>query len=124
MVYRILHKAAEASEAQIQEAIIKYISLKYKNIIAFHVPNAGKRSFQTGFFMKRQGLLKGIPDVCVCWRHNVGFIEVKTPTGRLTAPQRIILERLTDLGIPNAVCRSLDDAVSVLKSWMDQSNPG
>lgn len=115
--YSMLNLINKASEAQIQKTIVDYISLKHKDLLIFHVPNAGKRSFQTGIFLKRQGLLKGIPDVCILWKGRCGFLEIKTPTGRLSSHQRAILDRMTALHIPNAVVRSLDEAIEVLHNW-------
>lgn len=63
------------------------------------------------------GLPKGFSDL-FGFRHSDGrifFIEVKTPSGRLSSCQKIFLEQMRNYGAIAGVARSVDDAVRIIQ---------
>jgi len=104
----------KASESSIQQAIRQ--RLIFHGVVAVHVPNAGKRSVVGGWKLKREGMMTGFPDlICLGDAGRIGFLEVKTDTGRLSDAQLSCHDMLRRKGHLVAVVRSQDDAVAVLQ---------
>lgn len=104
----------EQTEAQIQKAIVEYLTLR--NILFFSVPNelAGGNA---GGRMRRfvaMGLRAGVSDLLVVLEGRVIFVEVKTPKGRLSEHQRFFRAKVTELGHRYEVVRSVCDMEKVL----------
>ena len=59
---------------------------------------------------KAMGQLAGMPDLMIAVRGRVAFMEVKTPSGRVSPAQKSVHENLSAQGLPVAVVRSVDDA--------------
>lgn len=113
-----LLKAISPSESQIQKLIIDYIRHQHQHAFVCSIPNAAKRSFATAAFFKSQGLVSGVADLLIAWKGGrVAFMEVKTPTGRLSNPQKVFADKMQFLSIPIAVVHSLEEAQTVLKLW-------
>ncbi len=63
------------------------------------------------------GLPKGFSDL-FGFRHSDGkifFIEVKTPSGRLSKDQKHFLEQMRNYGAIAGVARSVDDAIKIIR---------
>ncbi len=63
------------------------------------------------------GLPKGFSDL-FGFRHSDGkifFIEVKTPSGRLSKDQKHFLEQMRNYGAIAGVARSVDDAIKMIR---------
>ena len=63
------------------------------------------------------GLPKGFSDL-FGFRKSDGkavFIEVKTPTGRLSEEQKKFLDTMRKYGVIAGVCRSKEDAINLIK---------
>ncbi len=63
------------------------------------------------------GLPKGFSDL-FGFRHSDGrifFIEVKTPSGRLSSCQKNFLEQMRNYGAIAGIARSVDDAVRIIQ---------
>src|SRR5271156_159440 len=59
-----------------------------------------------------------IPDLCVLAPvGRVFFLEIKTPVGRLSDPQRETFDRLVALGVPRAIVRSIEDVRRAFTEW-------
>lgn len=111
-------------EDNLQESIIKYIRLKYPKIICYAIPNGGKRNVREAARLKRQGVVAGVPDLCIphsyskgLIRFNALYLELKIASGKLTANQLLMIERLKESGNRVEVIRSLDDAIKLLNEY-------
>jgi hypothetical protein len=118
-------KAPQPSEDAIHIAI--RAALVLHGIRSRHAANDGKRSIASAMRLKRLGMVAGDPDLRV-WmpreiglRHMqaplVGFLEVKSATGRLTPAQQEEITELRADGFPVAVVRSVDEALAALRKW-------
>ena len=72
------------TEAQEQEALFRWADFavgKYPEIkFLYHISNEGKRSVYNGAAMRRQGLKKGVPDLCLpvsSGKYHALYIEMK-----------------------------------------------
>lgn len=125
-------KAPTVSESAVQRAIIKALALS--GIMAVHVPNAAKRSLNQAMAMKRDGLVKGFPDL-ILYGHDGrhALFEVKAPGwkepaqpkpgGRVTqahhdwAYRLRLYANLRERGFEVEVVQSVDDAMRYLRAW-------
>ena len=73
----------------------------------FHIPDAV--SYRIVSFLKKMGLLPGIPDICILANGTCYFLEVKNETGKPSKQQLIIHKALTDKGYKVAIVRSVED---------------
>lgn len=105
-------------EQLVQQAIVRFIQLQYREAVLFHIPNGSNVGASVGGIYKSMGLKAGAPDLCILWKPGkCGFIEVKSATGTLTTHQKSFARRCDDLGIPWACVRSIEEAQVVLKEW-------
>lgn len=103
----------EMSEAHIQAEIVKY--LRGNKIMCHSVPNEG--AGRDGAIRTAQlittGLYPGVGDLIVWWNSPkgtvVGYLEVKTATGRQSDRQKRFEEKCIEKGIPYHVVRSVED---------------
>ena len=91
----------------------------------YHIPNEGKRSVVRGAQMKREGLKKGVPDICLPvarGRYHGLYIEMKRRRdGRLTKEQEKWIERLNRYGNKAVVCRGWEEAAQAIGDYMKEA---
>jgi hypothetical protein len=113
-------RPASLSEDAIHIAIRD--ALLWHGIRSRHAANDGKRSIASAMRLRRLGMVAGDPDLRV-WKPRlsgwplVGFLEVKSATGRLTPAQQEEIAALQADGFPVAVVRSVDEALAALREW-------
>ena len=99
------------TEAQITRAVMAHWrTLGQPNTLVASIPNMGARG--------QYGLTAGLPDLMVIgpWL-PVGFIELKTDTGRVRDAQQAFADHCKRLNIPHAITRGRDEPIEILKSW-------
>jgi hypothetical protein len=107
------------AEARLQgNDVLPYLRRVAPDVMVFHIPNGGLRGKREAARLKWQGVLAGLPDLClIAPVGRVFFMELKTKTGRLSADQKAIHGWLSAIGVSCAVIRSIDDARNALKAW-------
>lgn len=90
----------------------------------YHITNEGKRSRITGARLKRMGLKKGVPDICLpaarCGCHAL-YIELKRiKDGRPTKDQLEWIDRLTRQGNMALVCSGWEQAADVIEKYLQE----
>lgn len=109
------------SEDDLQIAIFDYLRLKHPALLAFHVPNGGRRSMREGAKFKRMGVKPGVCDIIILHRHKIYFIELKVKKNGLTDTQKDFIKRVEELGHFTALVRSLDQFREVLNMILNPS---
>lgn len=107
-------------EAHIQADIVKY--LRHEGVFVHSVPNEG--AGRDGAIRTAQlittGLYPGVGDLIVWWTRNgqtvVGYLEVKTATGRQSDRQKHFEELCLRNDVPYHVVRSVDDVKVYMQS--------
>ena len=103
-------------EFKLQRAICRYLGLALPHDATFFsVPNGGLRHKKVAAKLTATGLTAGVPDLLVIYRGRALFIELKTPSGRLSMAQRATMNKLTHCGAPVMVCRSLPEVEAALR---------
>lgn len=114
------------SEAHEQSAVFAWADMQSKVPgwewlnAAFHVPNGGSRNKIEATNLKRQGVKSGVPDIAIAAArsgYNSLFIEMKHGNNRVTANQKVWIDRLRALGNAVAVCYSAEEAINVIRSY-------
>lgn len=88
----------------------------------FHVANERRTSPQAGLRLKQKGVRTGIPDICVPIPRkgfHALYIELKIKPNKLTESQETMLKLLYDLGHCARVAWSGDEAIDILKSYLE-----
>jgi VRR-NUC domain len=109
-------------ESIVQREVRKYLTVLGLTSVA--VPNGSHlagdklaRIKQTAA-MKADGMLPGFPDLIVLGSHGrTGYLEVKSPKGRLSQAQQNVTKMLDRMGHQVAVVRSVDETRDALKAW-------
>lgn len=108
-------------EAIEQEKIVQFC--EWKHIPMFAVPNGGRRDPREAKNLKRQGVKAGVPDmmfpVAKHGYHGL-FIELKVGNNKPTAAQKRWLELLKMNGYCAEVCYGSDDAIELIRSYMEE----
>jgi hypothetical protein len=108
-------------EHQVQVAICQY--LDSRGVLYFAIPNGGKRNVVTAVKLKKEGVVSGVPDLCVLNDGRVFFLEVKRPAsttggkGRLSPAQKDMIARFEEECIPVKVVFSVADVIEACIDW-------
>ena len=109
-----------------QQAVIQWARIASGNCPALkllhHIPNGGSRNKREASKLKRMGVLAGVPDLHLPVArsgYNGLYIEMKYGDGRLLASQKEFLIRAAHFNNYCAVCYSAEDAIAVLKNYLD-----
>lgn len=119
-------KRRRNEESLAQQAVIKWWGCSHKGFglpewALFAIPNGAAREVVTGSILKREGVRSGIPDLFMAvprGNRSGMFVEMKTLKGVLSPEQRAILPVLETLGYSTAVCRSAQEAISVIETYL------
>jgi hypothetical protein len=113
-------------ESQRQQALIKWWGFAHKKhgvaeaqLLA--IPNGGARNIITGARLKKEGVRRGIPDLFLAvpaGGHHGLFIEMKTPSGKLSAEQDNRMAELFSAGYECVVCCSFDAAKWEIETYL------
>ena len=113
----------KAQEHELQKACIKWFRYEYPHLgsLLFAIPNGGHRHIAVAAKMKAEGVQPGVPDLFLAdpqKKHHGLFIEMKTPGGHLTPSQERMIGQLRDKGYRCEVCRSSDEFMEVVNSYL------
>ena len=117
----------QRNELTEQQAVMEWAELqkgKYPELnLLYHIANEGKRSVVNGANLKRAGLKKGVPDLCLpCAKggYHALYIEMKKDRkSRVSAEQKEWIAKLKAAGNAAEVCRSFEEAINTLKTYLN-----
>jgi len=99
--------------------------------LIFAIPNAGKRSFRLAAYMRAEGLLAGVPDICCAFpsgnyhglwielKHAPPGMQIQTRLRKVSNEQKEFLNRLREQGYATAVCFGADEAIDTLNKYLE-----
>ena len=119
----VVRKKSEATE---QEQVIRWASwneARHKELkLLHHIPNGGRRDQREAARLKAQGVKAGVPDLFLPVPKNGYhglYIEMKFGKNKTTEKQDWWLEELGKQGYKTAVCRSAEEAIRMIKEYME-----
>ncbi len=114
-------------ETHIQQACVKWFAYQHNDLwqdgVLFHIPNEGIRLGATGRRMKSEGIVKGVADLCLALpRHGYGalYIELKRPDCYQSAEQKQWQRNIERHGNKYVVCKSLNEFMDTINSYLAQ----
>lgn len=108
-------------EHHIQKAIANYLDLL--GLCYFAVPNGGQRHVRVAAKLKAEGVKAGVPDIAIVHEGKYYGLEVKkpktdkSPKGRLSDSQKIMIPKLEAAGAQVGVVYGMDDVTLQLRKW-------
>ena len=110
------------TEHDIQVNCVNYFRLRYPKGLIFAIPNGGQRNVIVASKLKAEGVLSGVPDLCVPIAKkgfNGLYIELKNgKAGKVSENQKTIMDKLQSEGYRCEVCRSFDEFRNVVDNYM------
>ena len=116
------------SEAQEQSELIKWahecVKLKIhpELIMLYAVPNGGTRNKMEAVNLKRQGVVAGVPDLCLAipkGKYHGLYIEMKVHPNKTTEQQNSWLYNLSRYGYAVAVCYGCVSAKKTIEKYLN-----
>lgn len=106
------------TERDLQKQVVQYLKVALpRGWDFFHPVNEGKRSLLANVDLARQGMRAGLPDLVIYRPGFIGFIELKSKTGRMQPSQLAFQAKSEANHVPYQVCRSLPEVQGVLAAW-------
>ena len=105
-----------------QVKLVQRVRAFYPDVIIAAIPNGGSRTDQERLRLYSEGVLAGMPDLCVMQpsRGFCGlFVEMKTQEGVVAAAQRDVARRLNAAGYLCLVARSCADGFKLIEEYLD-----
>ena len=110
------------SEAQEQTMIFQWAKLKPELKWLFSVPNGGSRNFLEAINLKRQGLKKGISDMCLPLpkgKYHGLFIELKVGRNKPSPEQLEFISYVNSNDYFARVCYGHEEAISLIENYLN-----
>jgi hypothetical protein len=104
-------------EQDLQKAVAQYLDATLGPRVFWTAIPAGGGGGVRGAILKGMGYKAGTPDILIVHEGRAYWIEMKSPRGRVSDEQDLILTRLYDAGCPTGLCRSLEQVAELLGRW-------
>ena len=112
-------------EEEVQISCVTWFRLQYHELalLLYHVPNGGKRGKVEAARFKAMGVQRGVSDLCLDVARS-GYhglrIEMKKISGdsRQSEEQRKWQEAVEAQGYKYAVCRSLEEFITIVENYL------
>lgn len=111
------------SEFSIHIAVVKWFNLQYP-ILAddfHHFANERRCTPREGYTLKRMGVKRGVPDFFLAYpRNNYAglWLELKSKNGKLSAEQKLFLERKSQNGYAASCAWSFEQAQDIINKYL------
>lgn len=117
------------TESEEQQALFRWAGWKMASVpelaLLYHIPNEGKRTKATGARLKREGLNKGMPDICLPvprGKYSSLYIELKRIKGSsVTKEQKEKIQMLNNVGAYALVCKGWEEAARVIEEYLREA---
>ena len=105
-----------------QVKVVQHFRAFYPDIIIAAIPNGGDRTASERVRLHSEGVLAGMPDLCVLEAKNgfhALFVEMKTQTGTVKEKQSAIALQLNAKGYKAVIARSAPDAIKTIEEYLN-----
>lgn len=100
------------SESQIQGQCVSWFRYHFPQYILFAVCN--EATYKRSSYFSSIGMLNGVSDTVIVLPNKVLFVEFKAEKGKQRPEQKIFEEKVTALGFPYSIVRSLEEFKQVI----------
>jgi len=110
-------------ESSLQIECVAWFRKEYPNHVIFSIPNGGARNVITGAILKREGVMRGTPDLQVLFANNGYnglFIEMKTKKGTQSEFQKEFEAYCRKFGYKYVICRTKIDFIKEIRMYLFQ----
>ncbi len=107
-------------ESKLQSECVRWFRIRFPDGLIFAIPNGGARTIKTATYLKKEGVLAGVPDLQVIARGQIYFIEMKYGAGKVTEIQKAVHEKIEQNGGSVFVVRSFDEFVDLNERLLTQ----
>lgn len=121
------YKIPPPSESNEQETLFNWAGLAMGAMpelrLLYHIPNGGKRDYNTAKQLKKEGVKAGVPDLCLPVARGLYhglYIELKAGKNKTTDNQNRWLQELTEQGYYTAVCYGWEVASKTITDYLKQ----
>lgn len=115
-------KTPTPTEHEEQVTLFTWFRMRYAGILMYAIPNGGARSSITGARLRDEGVLAGVPDIflpCPSGGKHGLYIEMKRQKGgRVSAPQKAVMQALRMQGYEVAVCHGWQEARDCIEQYL------
>ena len=116
------NKNPTPTEHEEQVTLFTWFRMRYANMLMYAIPNGGARSSITGARLRDEGVLAGVPDIflpCPSGGKHGLYIEMKRQKGgRVSAPQKAVMQALRMQGYEVAVCHGWQEARGCIEQYL------
>lgn len=117
-------KEPKLSESQQQTECMRWFRQEYPQFAnnCFAVPNGGFRNPKTAAILKREGVLSGVPDVCLAVARNPYhglYLELKVKGNKPTENQLAVMAALKEQGYCCEVVYSTEEFKEVITKYLN-----
>lgn len=115
-------KTPTPTEHEEQVTLFTWFRMRYAGMLMYAIPNGGARSSITGARLRDEGVLAGVPDIflpCPSGGKHGLYIEMKRQKGgRVSAPQKAVMQALRMQGYEVAVCHGWQEARDCIEQYL------
>ena len=116
------NKNPTPTEHEEQVTLFTWFRMRYAGMLMYAIPNGGARSSITGARLRDEGVLAGVPDIflpCPSGGKHGLYIEMKRQKGgRVSAPQKAVMQALRMQGYEVAVCHGWQEARDYIEQYL------
>lgn len=105
-----------------QVKVVQHIRAFYPDVIIAAIPNGGDRTASERVRLHFEGVLAGMPDLCVLEPKNgfyALFVEMKTKIGKVSDKQSDLALQLNAKGYKAVVARSAAEAIKIIEEYLN-----
>lgn len=114
------------SEGDEQEALFEWaewnLTIYPELKLMYHIPNGGYRNKSEAAKLKKQGVKKGVPDICLPaprGKFHGLYIELKTDDGKASKDQIEYIKALNRTGYAAEIAHGFEQAVEIITRYLE-----
>lgn len=116
------NKNPTPTEHEEQVTLFTWFRMRHDGMVMYAIPNGGARNSITGARLRDEGVLAGVPDIflpCPSGGKHGLYIEMKRQKGgRVSAPQKAVMQALRMQGYEVAVCHGWQEARDYIEQYL------
>jgi len=116
-----IKRKRKSVEHKEQVRLVQRVRAFYPDVLIAAIPNGGDRTPSERLRLHGEGVLAGMPDLCVL-RRSRGFaglfVEMKTKVGVVSEEQGVIARRLNAEGYLCVIARSADEGFKIIEEYL------